>query len=506
MRPPIKAWRWGCGAAVLAALLRLPALRLLLDRDEGEFATLAWLWRAGKGTPYRDWIEQKPPLALLPHWLAQACFSCDPVLGLRWISLAWSSATVLAAFGLVLALGRAGRLGGRLRLTPSRLTLAAGLGALLAALLVNQVRSQAVAANTETWQTLPLVAALAVFFLPDPATATPRRWLLGGALLGLGSLFKQPLLAGVLFLPWAAYDPKRGLWRPVLWTLLGAALPWALVTACFAVAGAEWDFLNCTLAYNQGYVLQGQSGAWLRLLGLGRAMGLSLAGVLGLAALGWRVLGRENAPRRMLTAWLAVGLATLAASGRYYPHYGLLLLPPLAVLAGFGLVDLWAPRPGRRFPRGALALRAALLALAVGAYLAQDAGLWLQATPADATLYVYHVKSFSTAPEAAAEVQRLCPPGQRLFIWGNEPELYFLSKREPSSQFLFVYPFTGEAPPWPGGDQNLLAGITSTGTGAAAMTLPLDPEVPVQSQIMSQLHDHFEGQTQVPGWILGGRH
>ncbi|HXC62954.1 MAG TPA: hypothetical protein VNZ67_01285, partial [bacterium] len=160
MRPPLKAWRWGCGAALLAALLRLPALRLLLDRDEGEFATLAWLWRAGKGTPYRDWIEQKPPLALLPHWLAQACFSADPVLGLRWISLAWSSATVLAAFGLVLALGRAGRLGGRLRLTPSRLTLAAGLGALLAALLANQVRSQAVAANTETWQTLPLVAAL----------------------------------------------------------------------------------------------------------------------------------------------------------------------------------------------------------------------------------------------------------------------------------------------------------------------------------------------------------
>jgi len=505
MNPPVRAWRWGLAAGLLAALLRLPALRLLLDRDEGEFATLAWLWRAGRGVPYRDWLEQKPPLTLLPHALAQACFSGDPVLGLRWISLLWSVATVVALFGLVLALGRAGRLGGRLRLAPRRLAVAAGLGALVAAVLANHVRTQALAANTETWQTLPLLGALAVFFLPSPDSAGPRRWLLGGVLLGLGSLFKQPLLAGVLFLPWAAYDPRQGLWKPTLWTSLGAALPWALATACFAVQGAQWDFLNCTLAYNQGYVAQGQSGAWLRLLGLARGLGPSLAGVLGLAVLGWRALGRDGAPRRMVAAWLAMGLAALAASGRYYPHYALLLLAPLALLAGFGLVDLWSPWPGRRVPGAALALRGVLLALAVGSYFVEDAGLWLKTNPADATLYVYHVRTFATAPDAAAEVQRLCPPQQRLFIWGDEAELYFLSRREPATRFLFLYPFTGEAPPWPGGDEQLLGGLRSLGTGAAAMTRPLDPEQPLQSQILDELHDHFVGKTQVPGWILGGR-
>jgi hypothetical protein len=505
MNPPVRAWRWGLAAGLLAALLRLPALRLLLDRDEGEFATLAWLWRAGKGVPYQDWLEQKPPLTLLPHVVAQACFVGDPVLGLRWISLAWSVATVLALFGLVLALARAGRLGGRLRFAPRRVAVAAGLGALTAAVLFNNVRTQALAANTETWQTLPLLGALAVFFLPPPDTAGRARWLLGGCLLGLGSLFKQPLLAGVLFLPWGAYDPRRGLARPVLWTVLGAALPWGLAAACFGLHGAQWDFLNCTLAYNQGYVAQGQSGAWLRLLGLVGALGPSLAGVLGLAILGWRALERDRAPRRMMAAWLAVGLCTLAASGHYYPHYALLLLAPLALLAGFGLVDLWAPWPGRRIPVGARILRAALLALAVGSYVAQDAGLWLKTTPSDATLYVYHVRTFATAPDAAAEVQRLCPPEQHLFIWGNEAELYFLSKREPASRFLFIYPFTGEAPPWPDGDLQLLACMQTPSTGAAALTEGLDPEVPVQAQIQHELHEHFEGNLQVPGWVLGGR-
>jgi hypothetical protein len=505
MNPPVRAWRWGLAAGLLAALLRLPALRLLLDRDEGEFATLAWLWRAGKGVPYRDWLEQKPPLTLIPHFLAQACSSGDPVLALRWISLAWSVATVLALFSFVLALGRAGRLGGRLQFAPRRVSVAAGLGALAAAILFNNVRTQALAANTETWQTLPLLAALAVYFLPDPSTASWRRWLLGGALLGMGSLFKQPLLAGVLFLPWGAYETRQGLIRPVLWTLLGAALPWAVAAAWFGAQGAQWDFLNCTLAYNQSYVAEGQSGAWLRLWGLARALGPSLAGLVGLAGLGWRVLGRDQAPRRMVAAWLAVGLATLSASGRYYPHYALLLLAPLALLAGFGLVDLWEPWPGRRVPASAVALRGVLLALALGSYCVMDAGLWLKNNPSDATLYVYHVKTFATAPDAAAEVQRLCPPEKRLFIWGNEAELYFLSKREPSSRFLFIYPFTGEAPPWPGGDQLLLGCLQAPSTGAAALTEGLDPQQPLQSQILGELHGHFDGNTLVPGWILGGR-
>jgi hypothetical protein len=505
MNPPVRAWRWGLAAGLLAALLRLPALRLLLDRDEGEFATLAWLWRAGKGVPYQDWLEQKPPLTILPHWLAQACFSGDPVLGLRWISLFWTVATVVALFGLVLALGRAGRLGGRLRMAPRRLSVAAGLGALAAAVLLNNVRCQAVAANTETWQTLPLLAALAVYFLPDPSMATWRRWLLGGFFLGLGSLFKQPLLAGLLFLPWGAYDPRKGLLRPVLWSFVGAALAWVLAAALFASQGAMWEFLNCTLAYNQGYVAQGQSGAWLRLLGLARGLGPSLAGVLGLAALGWRALGRDRAPRRLVAAWLAVGLATLAASGHYYPHYALLLLAPLALLAGFGLVDLWAPWPGRRIHAGALALRGILLALALGSYGVLDAGLWMKTTPQDATLYVYHVHSFASAPDAAAEVQRLCPPQQRLFIWGNEAELYFLSKRQPASRFLFIYPFTGEAPPWPDGDQELLASLTAPSTGAAAMTQGMDTDVPLQAQLQAQLRQRFDGNTQVPGWVLGSR-
>src|ERR1700677_3188567 len=109
-----RLWAWACGAAAAAVLLRLPSLNLLLDRDEGEYATLAWLWRSGAGLPYRDWLEQKPPLAIAMNALAQA-FRGDGVLGLRLLSLAWIVATVLGLFFLVDLMARRGRMGWRLR-------------------------------------------------------------------------------------------------------------------------------------------------------------------------------------------------------------------------------------------------------------------------------------------------------------------------------------------------------------------------------------------------------
>src|SRR5690348_4867189 len=60
---------WAGGVAVLlamtvAVLMRLPALRLPLERDEGAYAYIANLWLHG-GLPYRDVFDHKPPLLYL---------------------------------------------------------------------------------------------------------------------------------------------------------------------------------------------------------------------------------------------------------------------------------------------------------------------------------------------------------------------------------------------------------------------------------------------------------
>jgi hypothetical protein len=506
-----RLWIWKHRRAVMAlsaafavVLLRLPSLNLLLDRDEGEYATLAWLWRSGAGLPYRDWLEQKPPLAIAMNALAQV-FCADGVLGLRLLSLAWTTATVLALFFLVDLMAGRGRMGSSLRRRPRFRAAAAGLAALVAAFLLSTSRTQSLAANTETWQTLPLLGALAVLFAPDPAELRWRHYLAAGCFIGISSLFKQTALAAVLLLPWAAQDRDGRPLKCVFWTLLGALLPWTLAWGVFEAKGAGPDFLRCTLAYNRTYVLQGVSGAWSRAAGLALRLAPETWALACLAALGWRTLGRGHAPRRWLAAWLVVGLLAAAASGRFYPHYAILLLPPLAVLAGVGLLGLVPNAPGWSPGWAPRVLRGALAVTALCGYLWADGGLWLRPSAAARTRHVYGLETFVNAPAAAARLRALCPPSENLFIWGDEAELYYLAQRRPATRFLFTYPFTGEAPPWPDGEQEMLTGLQDYNTGAAVLCKGLDKDDPFQKSVLDGLSEQFTPDTSVPGFLLGAR-
>src|SRR5690606_12396057 len=56
-----RAWIAGLLAvAALALALRAPVAALPFERDEGEYAYLAWRWGEGE-VPYRDAFDQKPP-------------------------------------------------------------------------------------------------------------------------------------------------------------------------------------------------------------------------------------------------------------------------------------------------------------------------------------------------------------------------------------------------------------------------------------------------------------
>jgi hypothetical protein len=499
MNERLKRWAWPAAALFTAVAARWPSLKLLLDRDEGEFATLAWLWRTGQAVPYRDVLEQKPPLSLLPHAVAQALTSSPAraVLALRWVSLLWVAATVLGVYALLLALARKGSLGRGLKADGAQARAAAGLAAIAAALLYSGAGTQALAANTETWQSLPLLGALALALLPR--SNGWRRWAACGFALGLATLFKQPLLAGVLILPWAAQSGT--LMLPLLATGAGVGLAWALALAPFAWRGAALPLLNCTLAYNQAYVLEGQADAWRRALGLALHLAPELGPLAALAAFGlWR-LWRDKARWGWLAAWAGLGVLTLGASGRYYPHYAIVLMGPLAALAGLGAAALWrlAATRSRRWGAGAA------LGVAVAAWAWAQAPLWRAGDAASRTYALYHVPSFCTAPLAAERLQALCAPGKRLFLWGDDAEIFFLSQRAPASRFMFTYAFTGEAPAWPDGSAELLASLNSEQTGAAALCRGLDANRYDEMQVQQGLTGSFTEDHSVPGWVLGGR-
>src|SRR5256885_15075099 len=93
---------WVLLAVVLATtLVRLPLLNIPFERDEGEYAYIAWRMDYGE-VPYKDWVDQKPPAIF---WLYRLAFALPlpPVAAAHLIGLVWSAGSACAPF----CLGRA---------------------------------------------------------------------------------------------------------------------------------------------------------------------------------------------------------------------------------------------------------------------------------------------------------------------------------------------------------------------------------------------------------------
>ena len=225
------------------------------------------------------------------------------------------------------------------------------------------------APNFETWTLLPLAATAAVIDGEDGgATWRP---LAAGALAGTGILMKQQALvvAGALGLTLLL---PRGTARgrgvraagPALFAL-GVLVPWAIALGYFAAKGCVGPLVAAlSPARNATYVASNLPGEILARAGrffgtFARHAWFLVAG----AAAGTVVLARSPKERSLLVpagAWLGGALAATWAGTMFFPHYAVLLLPPLAALAGPGM-DAAARAARRRPARIGLTVLAALL-------------------------------------------------------------------------------------------------------------------------------------------------
>jgi 4-amino-4-deoxy-L-arabinose transferase-like glycosyltransferase len=464
-------------ALALGILFRLPSLNLPMDRDEGEYASLAMASLNHGGTPYKDYLEQKPPLAILIYALPQALGFLS-VTALRITALLWQLASITALYLLTLKL--------------SSKASAAMVAAILYAALSAGVRVQGPGANAELWVTLPITLAMLVAPIFEEGAGS---WLAFGALVGLASLAKQSALPAALLLPLLA---QSGSWRQrlkaVALSMAACAGLWLLCLIFFNSLGAAGDFWHCVVTYNLSYADQGQVSAWRRLFG---AL-LWIAGEQGLLWLFvpyaiWKAIREQERPWILSLAWLGAAALGIAMSGRYYPHYFQIAAAPLALAAGLAFSEL---EGGWR--RGLAWAGLALFALQ---FVLCDVSFWSAPTPADKTLRLLGVETFAAAPDAAQWIDSQTPEGSRLWIWGSEAEVYFLSRRMPATRFLFSYPFTGEAPAWPNGRQELEDGLLDTRTAAVLLAQPL-PDRGLTAEMLKRYQLHSDV---APPFMIGIR-
>jgi hypothetical protein len=419
------------GLILISAAVRLPLLNVPLERDEGEYAYIAW--RLGHHElPYRDWVDQKPP-AIFWVYRAALALPLDPIRAVHLAALLFSAASTCALFFLALRF-------------MSRFW--AFIAAALFTLLSADPFAQGTAANTEVFMLLPLILAQLAFL---KAAGNPRNVLLTlicGALTGIAIAFKQVAAVNWLLLivlyPIFTAPEKR--WRNAaafaIWSFVGLFAIAGIIALYFWTRHGLSELTDNVFTHNLEYIgamtwsdrIHFCSETVARLAGAETLVWVfSAAGLLSL------MVARQNKSFAFLTGWLITSTIGVSASGYFFPHYFQQLLPPLALIAVFGAQWLSNLLPWRRswIPRALFGLLLIVLPLKT------LWPFWFSYTSADAVRKIYPGNFFAEMPEFAARIAQVTSSEQRVFVFGAEPELLFYAQRVSATRYIFLFPLYG---------------------------------------------------------------
>jgi MFS family permease len=411
--------------ALCAVAVRAPLFDLPLERDEGEYAYIAWRLAAGE-TPYLDWFDQKPPGVFLAYRAALA-LPGDPVVAIRAVAALFCAGSAVALF----AVGRA-LLG----------TGAAVAASLLLVFLSADPMLQGASANTELFMVPGIVVAvlLTLRWLDAPRASFAAAVAVGLS-LGAASAFKQVAVVNVPFLiAVVAWRARRGdrVRRTVRFTAgmaAGGIAVWGAILFWFWLRGGLAPALDAILFHNLQYTADltlAERSAALRYFvpplvpSQGVAWGLALVGIAVLA------VRRDRFPALFLAGFAAANALGVSASGFYFPHYFQQLLPAVAVLAAAAIAGGAQGVASRaRLAGGA--------ALALAPPLLVTIGIWRLA-PDEASRRIFPGNNFEVMPAIAAEVAAQTQPDDRVFVFGSEPEILFGARRVSASRYIFLFP------------------------------------------------------------------
>ena len=434
---------------VLGVFVRVPTFsRPLLSDDEAIYATTADALGSGD-LLYRDVVDHKPPLIYHVYQAAFAALGRYNTHGAHAMVIL----SVLLTAGFLFAIKwREGSAG-----SPWASLAAAGLFLVFSTTWHDY---DALAANCELFLLAPqtIAAWLLLRDLHSPSRGA-RGWvthLAVGALIGTSALFKYQGLAflgaSIGILGWWSILGRASWSRAAAMALChaaGALVPPAIYLLWCAAAGNAADAVYW-FRFNFSYVGAGLAGLAAIARGLRRTAliggaalvpyTLGLSAALAVAAGMVRVIRRRPhdvpSPSAVLgLLWLATSAVAVATGGRFFGHYFHLILAPLCLLAAPAFCRFWSKGWSYRAP---LMVLCALPAL-----------FFFMLSTIGRPLAVALDESEPPYDEVAARIAAITAPDDRIFVWGNSPQLYVLARRPMGARFSFCNYMTGESPGTP---------------------------------------------------------
>ena len=427
---------WIALALVLVAipLLRQRWLDVPLDRDEGEYAYIGQLMLRGV-PPYAEAYNMKLPGIYAAYAAVMWLFGETT----RGIHQGLVLVNVLAAFFAFL-LGRRllGQWGG--------VATAAAFG-----LLSLSIGVQGASANSEHFVILP--ALIGLWLVLAGLEGDRKAALFPGALfLGLAFVVKQHGIAFCAFgaLMLAAHEWRRRP-RAVAKSALGLCLfglamaaPYLLTCLWLWSAGVFDRFWLWTVEYARDYAGQrslgeGFSNLWRK----GRHVLLAAPGLWGLALIGlsapiWDHVARRRAP--FFAGFALFSFVAISPGLIYRPHYFILALPAVALLAGLGCVSVARALRRGVAPPVAFVVAASLFAGCAGYSIWRERKMLFEFPAAIVSKAMFGVSNpFAESPAIANFVRERTSPADTIAVVGSEPQIYFYSGRRAATGYVYTY-------------------------------------------------------------------
>lgn len=417
----VRQFRWMMLAIVLLTIaIRLPSLVHPQPIDsEGIYSVVANEIVDG-GRPYIDAVERKPPLLF---WTYAAIFKVAGKFNwtaLHLVALVWT----LGAMAGLYVIGR--------QLFDRNTGL---IAALFYGIFQHWLTWKNLTWDGEMLMNLPIIWAWAIAFRRSSSPVRAELFA-AGALLSTAFLLKQPAaIAAVplgIYLLLPSYRNSRGLTRTnsiIQATILTAGFGAALgsVTIVLWKQGILHEAFYWTIADHDIPHVFWSKGIVHTLAFLGACLPLIVGAIMGCRDKGETWAGRK-AEQMALMGLLIASAIGAAAGARFYPHYYVQLIPPLALLAAPYYGRLWSGR--KRPPHWLLRPRVtyAWLALTIIAFsVVHWIGLVPQRGPSETGQYL----SMHAAPD------------DRIFVWGQTSKIYLDARRRPACRYVETFPLTG---------------------------------------------------------------
>jgi 4-amino-4-deoxy-L-arabinose transferase-like glycosyltransferase len=416
-------------------LLRIVYARFefLLNPDELLWALSAREFLAGK-TLYRDvWLD-KPPGATLIY---AAVFA---LTGVKMVAIRIFAPIYVFLTALVVrSISK--------QLFDDRIGWIAAF--VFSYLSVNFFPEDMILLNTELLMLLPCCAAtwcfLRALLRDDQRVAY---FIAAGMLTAIATLIKPVALFNLLFFAVAPFFPMtRRDARTIASAAFSTAAGLILVLGAFYLildlAEASAAFVRDALLTGAHYVTdQTWAETLRRSTGLFSYIGYNLPFfILAVVALRKRANGAQ-----WMLLWLIASLLGAVAGRRFYGHYFIQLVPPLAVLAAVGLDEL--AKALRTTPGPRLRIAAALLLLLTifSFYRFQERTIvfaWDTLTGQPISDRWLLTRFNRDIHNIAGYIDAHTSPQDPIFVWGFKPEIYYASRRPLASRYLSFVPLTG---------------------------------------------------------------